>query len=301
MHDPASTTSAAARQQVAAAAIDRIANELVACGSIEMGAHRPDDAVRIAELLPSGTPVFVNHLPRHSLREALRALLAVGRAGMEPVPHLAARRFPSRAHAVEFLARAVGEAGVKKVLVIGGDTAAAAGPYADAAALIEDGVFQEAGIRELALAGYPEGHPRISTDQLVAALGRKISMARDQGMGVCVLTQFSFAPNRIIEYCGRLARRQPDVPVYVGLAGPTTPARLLRYAQICGVSASLRALGAQGMGAVRLFTHTDPTEQLIAVASHANGGATDNVVGTHLFSFGGIEETARWINRRLAG
>ena len=66
--------------------------------------------------------------------------------------------------------------------------------------------------------------------------------------------QFSFAPNRIVEYCADLARRAADVPVYVGLPGPTSPRTLLRYAQRCGVGASLRALQAQGMGAVRLFT-----------------------------------------------
>ena len=32
------------------------------------------------------------------------------------------------------------------------------------------------------------------------------------------------------------------------------------------------------MGAVRLFTHTDPADQLVAVAHHCEGGAT-NVVG----------------------
>jgi methylenetetrahydrofolate reductase (NADPH) len=113
------------------------------------------------------------------------------------------------------------------------------------------------------------------------------------------VTQFSFAPNRIVEYCVDLARRAADVPVYVGLAGPSSPVTLLRYAQRCGVSASLRALQAQGMGAVRLFTHVDPTDQLAALARHARSGSANNVVGVHLYSFGGVAATAAWMNARI--
>jgi methylenetetrahydrofolate reductase (NADPH) len=130
-------------------------------------------------------------------------------------------------------------------------------------------------------------------------LAEKLAVARAQGLGAYVLTQFSFAPNRIVEYCADLARRAADVPVYVGLAGPTSPVTLLRYAQRCGVSASLRALQAQGMGAVRLFTHVDPADQLTALARHIHTGSASNVVGVHLYSFGGVARTAAWMNERI--
>lgn len=286
-------------EDAAAAEVRRISADLAACGSIEMGAHRPEDAVRIAELLPAGTRVYVNHLPRHSLDETLRSAIAVSRAGLEPVPHLAARRIGSRQEAKAFLSRAVTEAGVTKVLLIGGDIASPAGPYADAASLLTDGVLRETGIREVAFAAYPEGHARIDTERLWQALSLKIATAGEQGLGCYVMSQFTFAPNRIVEMCDRLQRQHPEVSVYVGLPGPAQPARLMRFAQICGVSASLRAMTAQGMAAVRLFTHTDPVDQLHAVAHHTTG-ATANVVGIHVFTFGGIEPAAAWINKQIA-
>ena len=126
-----------------------------------------------------------------------------------------------------------------------------------------------------------------------------MALAKAQGLGAHVVTQFSFAPNRIVEYCADLARRAPAVPVYVGLPGPTSPRTLLRYAQRCGVSASLRALQAQGMGAVRLFTNVDPTDQLTALARHMHTGSASNVVGVHLYSFGGVATTAHWMNARI--
>ena len=135
--------------------------DLVAAGSIEMGAHRPQDALAIAALLPAGTPVYVNHLPRHSLADSLASLVAVRAAGLEPVPHIAARRIRSRDELESFLRRAVHEAGVRKALILGGDESAALGPYGDGAALIRTGLLEQSGLREIGLPGYPEGHPRI--------------------------------------------------------------------------------------------------------------------------------------------
>ena len=102
-----------------------------------------------------------------------------------------------------------------------------------------------------------------------------------------VVTQFSFAPNRVVEYCAQLARSAPDVSVYVGVAGPTDPVALARYAQRCGVSASLRALKNLGSGIAQLVTHSDPHDQLVAVARYSLQREPSNVVGVHIYSFGG--------------
>ena len=277
-----------------------IAAELVSGGSLEMGAHRPQDAHEIAALLPAGTPVYVNHLPRHRLLDTLPTLVAVREAGLEPIPHIAARRIKDRAELRTFLSRAVGDAGVRKALILGGDELEAIGAYADGASLIREGLLAASGLREIGLPGYPEGHPRIQRAALESSFAEKLSLAAEQGLGTYIVTQFSFAPARVIEYCSGLARSAPSVPVYVGLAGPTNPVALLRFAQRCGVSASLRALRAQGMDAVRLVTHTDPADQLAALARYCASHPDCNVVGIHLFTFGGVAAAANWINHQLS-
>lgn len=277
-----------------------IAAELVSGGSLEMGAHRPQDARDIAALLPAGTPVYVNHLPRHKLLDTLPTLVAVRKAGLEPVPHIAARRIKDRAELQTFLSRAVGEAGVRKALILGGDEPEAIGPYADGAALLREDLFTACGLREVGLPGYPEGHPRIPGAALERAFAEKLMLAAKHGLGAYVVTQFSFAPARIVDYCARMARNAPGIPIYVGMAGPTNPVTLLRYAQRCGVSASLRALRTQGMDAVRLVTHTDPEQQLSALAHYCAVHADCNVVGVHLFTFGGVTSSAMWMNRYIA-
>jgi methylenetetrahydrofolate reductase (NADPH) len=71
---------------------------------------------------------------------------------------------------------------------------------------------------------------------------------------------------------------------------------LARYAQRCGVGASLRALGNLGTGIAKLVTHTDPREQALAVAHYCAGSESANVVGIHLYSFGGPVRTAAWMS-----
>lgn len=285
-----------ARTEPGSKRLKRAMADLVATGSLEMGAHRPQDAREIAALLPAGTPVYVNHLPRHSLSDTLGGLMAVREAGLDPVPHIAARRIGSRQEIRVFLERAVRQAGVKKILLIGGDLPEVAGPYKDATALAADDVIAGAGIREVAFAGYPEGHAHIPADVLDRSLVEKVEITAKRGLGASIITQFSFAPNRIIEFSAGIARRAPNVPVYVGLAGPSSPLALMKFAQICGVSSALRAMSAAGINAVRLVTHTDPREQLAAIAAHTLGQPSSNIVGVHLYTFGGVKAAANWMN-----
>jgi methylenetetrahydrofolate reductase (NADPH) len=165
----------------------------------------------------------------------------------------------------------------------------------DSLQVLESGVLSDCGIREIGVGGYPEGHPRIPLNALDNALRRKLELAREQGLGVYMVTQFSFAPARVVEYCAAMARAWPEVSMYVGIAGPTDPVALARYAQRCGVSLSLRALRNLGTGIARLIGHVDPREQLVALARYNRTRDSSNVVGVHIYSFGGVVRTASWM------
>lgn len=281
------------------ASLAQIETELLVGGSLEMGPHQSAEVPAVAALLPAGARVYINHPPRHSLEQMLGALKALREAGLEPVAHIAARRVASRDELRSFLERAARDFGLTKVLVLGGDIPQPLGPYASGLDILREDILGSYGVREVALPGYPEGHPKIPGAVLRQAMFDKLTVAASQGLAARVVTQFSFAPGRMVEYCAELARTFPAIPVYVGLAGPTEARTLLRFAQICGVSASLRALRAQGMGAIRLVTHTDPGKQLTAVARYCAGRASCNVVGAHLFSFGGVANTVAWMHRQI--
>lgn len=274
-------------------------SDLIAAGSLEISPRELHRAKDVAACLPAGTCVYIPSLPGLPLARTLEAIAAIREAGLDPVPHVSARRILNRDEFRDFLRRAATEHGVHRVLLIGGDEPRPKGPFADSLQILEERLLADCGVREIGIAGYPEGHARIALDALEKAFARKLELAAAQSIGVYVLTQFSFAPSRVVDYCATLARRWPNVPVYVGIAGPTDPAALLRYAQRCGVSVSLRALRNLGTGIAQLVTNTDPQDHLVTVARYTLKREASNVVGVHLYSFGGALRTAAWMSERL--
>ena len=133
----------------------------------------------------------------------------------EPVPHVAARRILDRREFNRFVTGAA-RAGIRKMLLLGGDRRSPIGPFDDAASLLRDGALSDHGIREVGFAGYPEGHPRVQSRSMTAVLDEKLELADRQGLGTYVVTQFCFAPSHIVHFCNDLQRRAPQVAVYVG-------------------------------------------------------------------------------------
>jgi methylenetetrahydrofolate reductase (NADPH) len=275
------------------------ASELLIGGSLEISPRELHRAADVAALLPTNTCVYIPSLPGLPLARTLEAIAAMRAAGLDPVPHVSARRILNEEEFRAFLKEAVAKHGVHRVLLLGGDEPKAKGPFTDSLQLLESGLLADSGIREIGVAGYPEGHPRISAGSLQQAFDRKRRLTREQGLGVYVVTQFSFAPHRVVEYCANLARTAPDVSIYAGIAGPTDPVALARYAQRCGVSVSLRALRTLGSGIARLVTNADPREQLIALARYSLQREPSNLVGVHIYSFGGAVRTAAWMRELI--
>jgi methylenetetrahydrofolate reductase (NADH) len=273
------------------------AAELLVAGSLEISPrelHRADD---VAALIPKSTCVYIPSLPGLPLARTLEAVAAFRAAGLDPVPHVSARRILDRDEFSSFLRNAVRDYQVHRVLLLGGDEPKPKGPYRDSLEILASGLLRDSGIREIGVAGYPEGHPRISN--LTEAFEKKRRMAREQGLGLYVVTQFSFAPSRVVEYCAGLARSAPEVSIYAGIAGPTDPVALARYAQRCGVSVSLRALRTLGTGIARLVTNAEPKEHLTALARYSLQREPSNLVGVHLYSFGGAVRTASWLREQI--
>jgi len=219
-------------------------------------------------------------------------------AGFEPVPHIAARRFASGAELDRHLGQLHDAAGVQRVLVIGGDLAAPAGPFFAAIEVIDSGLLQSHGIVEVGIAAYPDGHPRLGATELDRALAAKVETAVETGLAVHIVTQFGFSAPAILAWTARLRDQGIDLPVRIGLAGPTTLSGLLRYARICGVTASAQGLMRHTGLARQLFGMVTPDSVLRPLAE-ATAGRTD--LAPHIFSFGGLAAAARWAAAAAAG
>jgi methylenetetrahydrofolate reductase (NADH) len=264
--------------------------------SIEATRPNAGEIAALADLMPAGTPVYFSAVPTITPRELIAAAALLRKAGLEPVVHIAARRMQSAADLQNLLASLHGEADVRRLLVIGGDVDAA-GPFPDALAVIQKGRLREAGIAEIGIGAYPEGHSRIPAGRLEAALDEKIAAAAAHGLGVHIVSQFSFSPERILAWLRNLRACGITRPVKVGMAGPTSMPALLRYARRCGVNASLRGL--MSGAASGLIGNVGP-DRIVETLSQA-GDLGD--AAPHYFSFGGTVETARYAcstSRRLA-
>lgn len=268
--------------------------ELIINGSIELSAGAPDVIDKAREFLPFGKPVYMPSLPKHPPSANLETIARLYENGFEAIPHVAARRLSSSRELGTFLEQIVRDYGVRRVLLVGGDIKQSKGPYDSSADVLRDGVLQKSGITQVGLAAYPEGHPHIPQHVLKAALNEKVELLNSSGSGAYFVTQFSFAPARIIRLCSEMQRDYPGIPVYVGMAGPTDPARLLRFAKICGVSSSLRALMTLGFKSVKMIAKTEPNDQLTMLANYCAKREQCNIVGIHVFSFGGFLEAAMW-------
>jgi methylenetetrahydrofolate reductase (NADPH) len=280
---------------------DTVAREtrrLLANSAIELSANGESTIRRAAKSLVPGTTVFVPKMPTQSLEAKLEQIRTLKDVGLNPVPHIVARQITSERVLSDFLEQAVSVGGVHHVLVVGGDGFNPEGPFQDAAAVIASGVLRDAGITKVGVGGYPDGHPDIAAEELRGDLERKLALTREQGLALSVVTQFSFEPRRIAEYCQDLSNWVPGVPVYAGLAGPTSPKQLLRFAKICGVSMSIRGANKLGLSAFRLAANSGPDKQVGVLAERGAEQTAGNLEGIHLFSFGGFVESSEWLSAK---
>jgi methylenetetrahydrofolate reductase (NADPH) len=275
----------------------RRVRELLDTASFEVSPRDELAGDKLRGLLPPGSTVFVSHPPSAGYSDIVAACAGLRKAGFVPVPHIAARRLASMDDAVDFVRRATGDAGVDDVLLIGGDPDWPAGPFRDSLTLLIGGILECHGIERVRFAGYPEGHPHISTKALDTALDIKLRLAKERGLAASIITQFGFDPAPIEHWIADLRLRGVKCPVRVGIAGPASVASLARFAIRCGIGSSLRALARGHTAFARILTEVAPDALIDALAGgEINAGRID---GLHIFTFGGVAHTARWRQAKL--
>ena len=266
--------------------------------SIESTLPKKSEVEKLAELVPAGTEVYLSTLPHVSLDQQIETAHIVRVNGLEPVLHVAARYFATRTELVGYLARAGRETAAENMLIIGGDADRPNGEFDSALSLIKSGLLNDYGIRRIGVAGYPDGHPKISSDALIEALGAKIETAQAAGIAPHITTQFCFEAAPILAWLKDIRERWPDVPVKIGIAGPTGFKTLLKFAVRCGVNTPRTGIAQKLTMASKIaktFSPGDLLDDLDTGLGQIGGGK----LSAHFFSFGGLEKTATWIAGRL--
>lgn len=267
--------------------------------SVEMTFHDTVKLQQVATFLPAASRVFISHLPRQSWQQTVDAAVAVSNCGLTPVPHVPVRQLAKGRDLDQLLQQLAGEAGVSHILLIAGDRPQPAGPFSASSDVLRTGLLEQHGITRVSLAAHPEGHPQVSAEVLRASELEKLACTERAGLEAGFITQFAFDSAPIVEWASELRVRGVRNAIRIGLAGPARLPTLLQYALRCGVGPSIRALSGRGAGFGRLLGERGPENLVRELARARNEGL--NIEGIHLFSFGGLLRTCRWIRAVAQG
>jgi methylenetetrahydrofolate reductase (NADPH) len=244
--------------------------------------------------LPAGATVTVTASPAKGIEATVELSARLARLGFSAVPHLSARMIRDRAHLRDLLGT-LRAAGIRQVFVVGGD-ADAPGDFPDGLSLLR--ALAELGhpFTEVGIPGYPEGHPTIPDDRLLAALAEK------QPFATSITTQLCFDASRIRSWL--LARRAAGItlPVTLGVPGVAELHKLIEISARIGVRDSRRFVSKNTALVGRILRPGGyrPDGLLAALVPLLLDPVAD-VRGVHLYTFNQVETTEEWRHAYLAG
>jgi methylenetetrahydrofolate reductase (NADPH) len=274
--------------------------ELAAEASIEISVHDVTQLEPSRALLPHGTKVYVSHLPKQRWQDTEATCRAVRAAGFLPVPHLPVRLVTDEGTIDRILDGFVAGARVEEILLVAGDYPVPSGPYSMVADVLAGRVLERHGLKRVSMAGHPEGHPKVSLDEVRRAEREKVMLATQAGMDVTLVTQFFFEHTPFLDWVRDLRARDVRARFIGGVAGPARAATLLKFAMRCGVGASIRALSARPSSLMHLLGDHGP-EQVVRGLAEARSTGAVMFGGIHLFGFGGYLRTCEWLHRVASG
>ena len=233
--------------------------------SLEIGPKTEIDAV------PALSDVYITMLPGGDYKETATKAIELVKKGFNPVPHFPARSMQDEKELKDYVDRCK-DGGVKQALIIGGGREPA-GKFDSSFQLLETGYFEK---MKIGIAGHPEGSPDISDTELEKAMIDKKPYAD------YIVTQWLLDPQLIIDFISK-----QRLPVHVVITGPIKITILIKFANIVGAKNSINFLKSNFTKALDLLKPKDPNYLIGKVKSH-----TDNF---HIYTFGGLKETNKWL------
>ena len=221
--------------------------------------------------LPKVKDVYITQLPGNDFREVASKAEELADLGFNPVPHFSARSIKNLTELKEYVSRCK-DGGVKQALVIGGSSQPI-GDFHCSLQLLETGLFE--GLK-IGIAGHPDGSPDISDSDLEKAMIDKKPYAD------YIITQWCLDVKPIAAFISK-----QTLPVHVGITGPLKISSLLKFANIVGAKNSINFIKSNVTRAVDLLKPRDPNDIIEQLKDSA-----DNF---HIYTFGGLKETNKWL------
>jgi methylenetetrahydrofolate reductase (NADPH) len=254
-------------------------------------------------LLPPGTRVYIAHIEGTPIEDMVATAKRLRDEGFEPMPHFPARIIADRATFDDWLTRYRAEADVREALVLAGSPRSPLGDFHSAMQLLDSGLFDVHGLKRLHVAGHPEGNKDIDPDgstKLVDEAARwKADFARRTDADLAMVTQFAFDAKPVLAWARSMHAAGVDLPIHVGVAGPTKLNTLIKFAIACGVGPSLSVLKKRALDLTKLTVPFEPTQVLNDLGDGCGKGEGGLIAGIHLFPLGGIKASVAYANTAL--
>lgn len=262
--------------------------------SLEMTAKDRPGLSAAAPSIPPGTRVNVTFLPTEDQDARLAACRAVTALGFVPVPHIVARRTASLDDLDATLGALEATRAIRSVFVVGGDPTTPEGPFHEALQLIRSGSLERHGVRNVAISGYPEGHPAIAETNLWTSLESKIAATHEHGLVGSITTQFSFDSDSVLHWIEAVRARGIDEEIRVGVPGPAGVGRLMKYARRFGVASSAGIVKKYGLSLGNLVGTAGPDRFVNGFAEQYNA-QRHGEIRLHFYTFGDLVATGSWV------
>jgi len=266
--------------------------------SIEVAPKQAIESEDLPGLFPAGTRVYITDIGTDSAETLTKAARRMHDLGYSPVPHFASRRLTTRDRLEARVRMMTQEAGVTDVLVIGGGLDKPAGEFTSTMEVLETGLFDKFGIRQIGVAGHPEGSPDFSEAVAIAALRLKKEFGERTGARMRIVTQFGFDAKVFIDWAEGLRNHGIDLPVHLGVAGPAKITTLIKYAAMCGVGNSVTFLKKNALALTALATTHSPEGVVGPIERHVQAHPASAIKQVHVFPFGGLKKSSEWLVER---
>lgn len=189
--------------------------------------------------MPKKTTFAITCTSAKGIDHTIATAITIAQFGFIVRPHIAARLVKSEKHLKEILQK-LEKKNISDIFVVSGDREITDGPYESSVDLLLAIDTLRYQFNSIGVAGYPEGHPKISHAVLLSALKAKQSYAQKTTM--YIVTQLCFNPSTIIDWAKQIKQYGITLPIIVGIPGYYNMQKLLHFAKICGVGNSLHFL-----------------------------------------------------------
>ena len=245
------------------------------------------------------TKIYISHVEGVPIEQMIETAKKITTQGFSAVPHITARTLQSKDQFENHLYRYSREAGVMNLLLLAGGARKQYGPFKDSIDLVQSGVLEKFSFESIQFAGHPEVNldidPNKGSENADKALLYKQKFAERNDTKVSLVTQFGFDPLLVVKWLFRIHNLGINLPVRVGIAGPTKIQTLLKFAIACGVGNSLRVLQKKAKGISHLLTPYDPKEFIDSFSNELARQPIPLFEGIHFFPLGGILPCSEWI------